>query len=39
MSVYEPIVILAILKNSTAVLPKDKKEFEAKWKAAVSETS
>jgi hypothetical protein len=36
MSTFEPAVVLAILRNSASVSPKDKKEFEVKWKTSVS---
>jgi hypothetical protein len=36
MSTFEPTVVLAILKNSSSILAKERKEFENKWKAAVS---
>jgi hypothetical protein len=35
MSIFEPAVVIALLKNSASVLSKDKKEFERKWKESV----
>ena len=36
MSTFEPVIVLSIVKNSSAVPLKDKKNFELKWKEAVS---
>jgi hypothetical protein len=35
MSTFEPAVIISILKNSTLVPLKEKKDFEKKWKEVV----
>jgi len=36
MSTFEPTVVISSIKNSGAILLKEKKDFEVKWKAAVS---